>query len=122
CPVLLTLSPPVPTSPRPSRSTPPHPPRSTLFPYTTLFRSRRVGRFARRAGRRPRPIRAGPRLQPDGAGGLRLLPVPVPAGARPRSEEHTSELQSPYDLVCRLLLEKKKGPRLGRLALDAARV
>src|SRR6266705_6006854 len=59
------------------------PPRSTLFPYTTLFRSRR-----------------GP--SPSG------VPPPGPDPARPRSEEHTSELQSPYDLVCRLLLEKKK--------------
>src|SRR6266705_5818824 len=59
------------------------PPRSTLFPYTTLFRSR-PGRCA--PGREPRSLR-----QPG-----------------TRSEEHTSELQSPYDLVCRLLLEKKK--------------
>src|SRR5574340_1297328 len=61
------------------------PPRSTLFPYTTLFRSRcRPCRSARRAARR--------------------------SARRPkdRSEEHTSELQSPKDLVCRLLLEKKK--------------
>src|SRR5262245_64698025 len=66
------------------------PPRSTLFPYTTLFRSLR-----------PRP-RRGPRA--------RL--VPGPHGVRParaeRSEEHTSELQSLRHLVCRLLLEKKK--------------
>src|SRR5437867_9047646 len=61
------------------------PPRSTLFPYTTLFRSgARVGHPAPRACRRRRRLR------------------------RCRSEEHTSELQSPYDLVCRLLLEKKK--------------
>src|SRR6266496_4605039 len=59
------------------------PPRSTLFPYTTLFRS----------GPDPRPARtAARRTGPD----------------RPRSEEHTSELQSRRDLVCRLLLEKKK--------------
>src|SRR5438094_4910628 len=66
------------------------PPRSTLFPYTTLFRSPTE---RRRGGRRLRP--AGRVVRPD------------PAGRR-RSEEHTSELQSPYDLVCRLLLEKKK--------------
>src|SRR6266540_6775084 len=60
------------------------PPRSTLFPYTTLFRSR--------------PVAAGP-PRPAGCG----------CGARRgRSEEHTSELQSHHDLVCRLLLEKKK--------------
>src|SRR5256885_9931763 len=68
------------------------PPRSTLFPYTTLFRSYLAGR-----GDRPGGLRAGPR--PRGAGG---------AAADPRSEEHTSELQSPCNLVCRLLLEKKK--------------
>src|SRR5437868_11939281 len=77
------------------------PPRSTLFPYTTLFRS------AASAGRLQRP-------------------VAVPAAAVPlcddyresvagrvhsRSEEHTSELQSRFDLVCRLLLEKKKTTR-----------
>src|SRR6266513_2748971 len=61
------------------------PPRSTLFPYTTLFRSRARARPCRRlAVRRDRRLR------------------------RPRSEEHTSELQSRFDLVCRLLLEKKK--------------
>src|SRR5207244_8674661 len=65
------------------------PPRSTLFPYTTLFRSRawhggwRAGRARRRGARAMR-------------------------GARARSEEHTSELQSPDHLVCRLLLEIKK--------------
>src|SRR5438876_6211004 len=67
------------------------PPRSTLFPYTTLFRSRWPPRRHRGAApdRSPRP---GP-----------------PAGRRGRrSEEHTSELQSPVHLVCRLLLEKKK--------------
>src|SRR6266581_2341666 len=64
------------------------PPRSTLFPYTTLFRSR------------PRP-----RARP--AGGRHRGSVP-PSRSRPRSEEHTSELQSPVHLVCRLLLEKKK--------------
>src|SRR5258708_28420438 len=74
------------------------PPRSTLFPYTTLFRS--LPRRARRA--------------PD----RRAAEAPARAGRRPRqerrlelvsrSEEHTSELQSPDHLVCRLLLEKKK--------------
>src|SRR5256885_2583913 len=76
------------------------PPRSTLFPYTTLFRS-----------------------SVPGGGRLRRSEVPVHVGSlawrggpcvgsrlrvRPRSEEHTSELQSPCNLVCRLLLEKKK--------------
>src|SRR3712207_8037407 len=84
------------------------PPRSTLFPYTTLFRSRRGGRRrpARRrarAGAR-RPGGAGPRLPAAAAGGGR----PRARASRPRSEEHTSELQSRQYLVCRLLLEKKK--------------
>src|SRR2546428_1256642 len=73
------------------------PPRSTLFPYTTLFRS-------------------GQRIADAGAAQARSVPtVPLtrtapsqPILVRPRSEEHTSELQSRSDLVCRLLLEKKK--------------
>src|SRR2546422_8467308 len=72
------------------------PPRSTLFPYTTLFRSAGDGRL--RGGRRV-PV----------VGHFRTGP---PGGVRPpahrRSEEHTSELQSRLHLVCRLLLEKKK--------------
>src|SRR2546421_2276114 len=77
------------------------PPRSTLFPYTTLFRS-------------PDP-RSAPGTPPL------LLPAPPPAtsGARLtallRSEEHTSELQSRSDLVCRLLLEKKKNAQQARI-------
>src|SRR2546422_1282301 len=90
------------------------PPRSTLFPYTTLFRSPRValrqrlgrrllerpahGAGVRRAGRRAphrRAVPAASRVRPD-------------AQLRGRSEEHTSELQSRLHLVCRLLLEKKK--------------
>src|SRR5947208_5548791 len=70
------------------------PPRSTLFPYTTLFRS--VG---------PRP-RAGGRALADDQRGVPRAEEPGPVG-RLRSEEHTSELQSPDQLVCRLLLEKK---------------
>src|SRR2546426_8589976 len=73
------------------------PPRSTLFPYTTLFRS--------------------PGMAPAGAPGapgggktqnLNQFTIDLTANARARSEEHTSELQSPCNLVCRLLLEKKK--------------
>src|SRR2546422_6966767 len=83
------------------------PPRSTLFPYTTLFRSQRAaaGLF--------RIDDVGPALE----GGARFARVrdthqkphkrPLPCGS-PRSEEHTSELQSRLHLVCRLLLEKKK--------------
>src|SRR5438094_4503198 len=77
------------------------PPRSTLFPYTTLFRSFEIAIGLHHRGRvDPQPRRE---LSHRGQG----LPWPQLAGTA-RSEEHTSELQSPYDLVCRLLLEKKK--------------
>src|SRR5256885_6585156 len=72
------------------------PPRSTLFPYTTLFRSR--GRPAR-AGARPARGGRSHHIRGDRCGC---------GGTDHRSEEHTSELQSPCNLVCRLLLEKKK--------------
>src|SRR5688500_20247788 len=75
------------------------PPRSTLFPYTTLFRS---GGRARWGGRR-----AAPRGSCDMTVGSTRGLGPRRRQAR-RSEEHTSELQSPCNLVCRLLLEKKK--------------
>src|SRR5438477_9840072 len=90
------------------------PPRSTLFPYTTLFRSvpaladsrRRLrGAHEGRSGRPARAFRALARAVASraarGGGGDRRLPPR-------RSEEHTSELQSHVNLVCRLLLEKKK--------------
>src|SRR3712207_7272785 len=89
------------------------PPRSTLFPYTTLFRSGHPGDAEERA--RPRdPLHPG-----RGEGELRVRPglrgphhltraVPRARERPPRSEEHTSELQSRQYLVCRLLLEKKK--------------
>src|SRR2546422_4155778 len=78
------------------------PPRSTLFPYTTLFRS--LAARSRRRGRRIEPA-ARPRAQGQplrSCSSGRLLDL------EPRSEEHTSELQSRLHLVCRLLLEKKK--------------
>src|SRR2546428_7885329 len=85
------------------------PPRSTLFPYTTLFRSG-FGREAKpapssRAGKQQRQARqASPQEH-----GLHVDLVRLPLELRDhRSEEHTSELQSRSDLVCRLLLEKKK--------------
>src|SRR5438874_5914759 len=86
------------------------PPRSTLFPYTTLFRSRwhrddRVrseGGYRRRGGRRDRVCAR--QNQEDLRHHYRL----GLARGKARSEEHTSELQSRRDLVCRLLLEKKK--------------
>src|SRR5690606_41067337 len=82
------------------------PPRSTLFPYTTLFRSRRRGASG--------PGRGCPGCRPDWS--RTVAPVRGSAAAHPgsrartarRSEEHTSELQSRENLVCRLLLEKKK--------------
>src|SRR2546427_2997668 len=81
------------------------PPRSTLFPYTTLFRSR-CGRQGTTAAGRCHLQRSG--LQ-HAAGARRPARHPgTTEGKRPRSEEHTSELQSQSNLVCRLLLEKKK--------------
>src|SRR5256885_7415784 len=80
------------------------PPRSTLFPYTTLFRSQVV--VPAEAERdRLFVLAALPRWSEMTEEGQRCA---VPLCARDRSEEHTSELQSPCNLVCRLLLEKKK--------------
>src|SRR5258706_599810 len=79
------------------------PPRSTLFPYTTLFRSR--ARRAYAARRRPR------NAQMRGAREVRSAGVAALRRAPERSEEHTSELQSLTNLVCRLLLEKKSRPQ-----------
>src|SRR2546430_13671653 len=77
------------------------PPRSTLFPYTTLFRSGLDADISADAC----PGVSHPRLGPPGA------PRPALALLAPRSEEHTSELQSQSKLACRLLLEKKKTTR-----------
>src|SRR3712207_7249494 len=79
------------------------PPRSTLFPYTTLFRSDLPP--PQRPGTRLRRIRAGAAHSPH-SGGAGRLARELLSGCR--SEEHTSELQSRQYLVCRLLLEKKK--------------
>src|SRR5205809_5154780 len=79
----------------------PRPPRSTLFPYTTLFRSRKLSRVGPPdARKRACPVRAGAGRKPT-AERQKWAPSF-------RSEEHTSELQSRLHLVCRLLLEKKK--------------
>src|SRR5438034_8857443 len=80
------------------------PPRSTLFPYTTLFRSVRVAV----TGSAPLTLKITPK-----SSGLTVTRGPWRncSSARPRSEEHTSELQSHSDLVCRLLLEKKNKKR-----------
>src|SRR3712207_7225934 len=79
------------------------PPRSTLFPYTTLFRSGTVIRL-------PRSSEVDVAVIGGGAAGLYAALVASEAGASVRSEEHTSELQSRQYLVCRLLLEKKNIP------------
>src|SRR5256885_10149831 len=97
------------------------PPRSTLFPYTTLFRSGRpaggdeatlrpVGGGQERAPVPPRGELQRPAGVAEAGHGPLLGGVPArrPQPALRRSEEHTSELQSPCNLVCRLLLEKKK--------------
>src|SRR5205814_10171003 len=94
------------------------PPRSTLFPYTTLFRSRSAAercssrrsageshRRRRRPGGRAERGRSAPPRAPDRRGRAQDA---FPGCPRARSEEHTSELQSLRHLVCRLLLEKKK--------------
>src|SRR2546430_11019509 len=78
------------------------PPRSTLFPYTTLFRSGSGPRIAS-----PRRVRSIIAHAPQAIGGRHGTTAPY-LGAKMRSEEHTSELQSQSNLVCRLLLEKKK--------------
>src|SRR2546430_12498000 len=86
------------------------PPRSTLFPYTTLFRSGHAATGRRRAPARRLPRRRlAPGRERRGPGRRRGgLGDGGPAPVRRRSEEHTSELQSQSNLVCRLLLEKKK--------------
>src|SRR5256885_12322314 len=82
------------------------PPRSTLFPYTTLFRS--LHRISVRAARN---VSVRPQVEEAVFANIAALQQAErrkPAGFWSRSEEHTSELQSPCNLVCRLLLEKKK--------------
>src|SRR2546422_1516984 len=91
------------------------PPRSTLFPYTTLFRSRRLGRVDRAVVHLETALRLDP-ADRESRSLLALLRAAAPQGEDlSRSEEHTSELQSRLQLVFRLLLEKKK-LRPGHLA------
>src|SRR5207247_10220624 len=107
---LFTLMP-APLSPNHPRSAPSRflliarrPPKTTLFPYTTLFRSRATSTASRRSSpiyRRPRSASRRECLSPHRNNS--------PRSTGWRSEEHTSELQSRVDLVCRLLLEKKNG-------------
>src|SRR5207248_9490412 len=96
----------------------PRPSTSPLFPYTTLFRSLVVAGAAedRRVVAQIGPVGADRRagggdlgVVTDERRGIREVREDLPSRTS-RSEEHTSELQSPYDLVCRLLLEKKKYP------------
>src|SRR5256885_3642800 len=89
------------------------PPRSTLFPYTTLFRSRTTscpGASTASAASCPSvfPVTVGALGSSTPASISRFATRAVPPAKTLRSEEHTSELQSPCNLVCRLLLEKKK--------------
>src|SRR5260370_28088248 len=96
------------------------PPRSTLFPYTTLFRS---SDNVTSAPPRHRNITLDAHLQRrDGrrSGGPRVAKPPVrgESDVTVRSEEHTSELQSHLNLVCRLLLEKKKKEKLNMVGMD----
>src|SRR5690349_24247542 len=84
------------------------PPKSTLFPYTTLFRSR-IHRGLSSGESWKQAIEALERVRiPDAPRRARMYPHQLSGGMRQRSEEHTSELQSRRELVCRLLLEKKK--------------
>src|SRR2546422_5291464 len=98
------------------------PPRSTLFPYTTLFRSAAGDEHAGRrrcrvrgAGALSHVVRQRPADERSRHPPLRATPMNFIG--RPRSEEHTSELQSRLHLVCRLLLEKKKKPKKHSAAL-----
>src|SRR2546426_7878069 len=86
------------------------PPRSTLFPYTTLFRSCLDETLRDAVAARQIAALAGPKIW--------NIKVHRVGGLSERSEEHTSELQSPCNLVCRLLLEKKKNVNADLLHLD----
>src|SRR5256885_2892440 len=103
------------------------PPRSTLFPYTTLFRSLSrstllhgvVGRYGEQGGGRLGALHVGQGIDAGAESrvGVRALHHHLQIG---RSEEHTSELQSPCNLVCRLLLEKKKNNQQRQSAVRQA--
>src|SRR5258707_11090140 len=86
------------------------PPRSTLFPYTTLFRSLRGSSASSRTTRAP--------SSPSPMTGTSSTTSPAGSSSSIRSEEHTSELQSRQYLVCRLLLEKKKKKNDDKLTTD----
>src|SRR5437868_12885639 len=97
------------------------PPTPTPFPYTTLFRSHGIFSWVSRAAQDAIVSIVRQRLQPDGVLYISYNSMPGWAPLAPirqfmleRSEEHTSELQSRFDLVCRLLLEKKQHHRCAR--------
>src|SRR5690348_17922557 len=98
------------------------PPRSTLFPYTTLFRS--VALIAAVEARDRHGVHSWQTyletLDIPGGKSRKLAGPPLPPYLPARSEEHTSELQSPVHLVCRLLLEKKKNKQDTRDNLTAS--
>src|SRR5689334_24320044 len=91
------------------------PPRSTLFPYTTLFRSSSMAVLSRQRERWHRGLIASLWTYRDMLFNPRYGQVGLDQAPMPRSEEHTSELQSQFHLVCRLLLEKKKKTGHARL-------
>src|SRR5690348_18020713 len=92
----------------------PRPPRSTLFPYTTLFRSRKNGMMCVYQSATDvsaiHPARAALGARRCSIISARRTSASAKPSEKSRSEEHTSELQSPVHLVCRLLLEKKNQP------------
>src|SRR5699024_12067166 len=98
----------------------PRPPRSTLFPYTTLFRfTRQFSKMSSVVGeeRMPSFFSFFPNVKPSVP--FSTMNALMPLCLASRSEEHTSELQSRFDLVCRLLLEKKKNIQTQRPQLTA---
>src|SRR2546426_4115144 len=90
------------------------PPRSTLFPYTTLFRSQEIP-YNRWREYDPEDTVRFYALRLQEAGMIKSSPQKIIAEGTDRSEEHTSELQSPCNLVCRLLLEKKKKKKMSNI-------
>src|SRR2546430_9820464 len=96
------------------------PPRSTLFPYTTLFRSLLKG-YSLESKFMPREGQSAEAGNNTRHAILKFLKTEGPADAATRSEEHTSELQSQSNLVCRLLLEKKKKNKINKSHIDDRR-
>src|SRR2546426_6294244 len=97
------------------------PPRSTLFPYTTLFRSCDQGQFRLEILWASLSSASGFTVMIDDSPSFNQ-PILRTHTSRKRSEEHTSELQSPCNLVCRLLLEKKKNKYWIHVVLETSRM